>query len=69
VRPATMISEGMEYYVGRYVLPILRSRRAWRVQELLRLLDSLRLPPKEVLEYLAERGYLRVVGVVAYVEG
>jgi hypothetical protein len=64
-----MISEGIEYYVERYVLPVLRTRRVWRVQDLVKLLDSLRLPPKEVLEYLAERGYLRVVGVVAYVEG
>ena len=63
-----MISEGMEYYVERYVLPVLRTRRVWRLQDLVKLLDSLRLPPKEVMEYLAERGYLRVVGVVAYVE-
>ena len=68
MRAVEMISEGMEYYVERYVLPILRTRRAWRVQELLRLLESLRLPPKEVLEYLAESGRIRVVGVVAYVE-
>jgi hypothetical protein len=64
-----MISEGIEYYVERVVLPVLRTRRVWRIQELVKLLDSLRLPPKEVMEYLAERGYVRVVGVVAYVEG
>ena len=63
-----MISEGMEYYVERYVLPILRTRRVWRLQDLVKLLDSLRLPPKEVMEYLTESGRIRVVGVVAYVE-
>jgi hypothetical protein len=62
-----MISEGIEYYVERYVLPVLRTRRVWRVQDLVKLLDSLKLPPREVLEYLAERGYLRVVGTLAYV--
>jgi hypothetical protein len=64
-----MISEGLESYVERYLLPVLRTRRTWRLQELVKLLDSLRLPPKEVLEYLVESGYLRVVGVLAYVEG
>jgi hypothetical protein len=64
-----MISEGIEYYVERYVLPVLRTRRVWRIQELTKLLDSLRLPPKEVMEYLVEKNYVRIVGVLAYVEG
>jgi hypothetical protein len=63
-----MISEGIGEYVERYVLPALRTRRAWRLPELYRLLDSLRLPPREVLEYLVESGYVRVAGTVAYVE-
>ena len=68
MRAAEMISEGMEYYVERYVLPILSTRRVWRLQDLVKLLDSLRLPYKEIMEYLAESGRIRVVGVVAYVE-
>jgi hypothetical protein len=64
-----MISEGIERYVEKVVLPVLRTRRAWRLPELLKLLDSLRLPPKEVMEYLVESGRIRVVGALAYVEG
>jgi hypothetical protein len=63
-----MRAEGIESYVETIVLPVLRTRRAWRVQELVKLLESLRLPPKEVMEYLLEVGYVRVVGVLAYVE-
>jgi hypothetical protein len=64
-----MRSEGIESYVERYVLPILRTRRVWRVRDLVKLLDSLKLPPKDIMEYLVESNYIRVVGVVAYVEG
>jgi len=64
-----MRSEGIESYVEKVVLPVLKTRRVWRIQELTKLLDSLRLPPKEVMEYLTESGRIRVVGVVAYVEG
>ena len=64
-----MISEGVEYYVETVVLPILRTRRVWRVRDLVKLLDSLKLPPKDIMEYLVESGRVRVVGVVAYVEG
>jgi hypothetical protein len=64
-----MISEGLDHYVERYVLPILRTRRVWRLQELYSLLDSLRLPPREILEYLVEKNYIRLVGVLTYVEG
>jgi hypothetical protein len=62
-----MRSEGIESYVEKVVLPILRTRRAWRLQELTKLLDSLRLPPKEVMEYLVESGRIRVVGLLVYV--
>jgi hypothetical protein len=64
-----MISEGIESYVEEVVLPVLRTRRVWRIQELVKLLDSLRLPPREVMEYLVENNYVRVVGLLAYVEG
>jgi len=63
-----MRSEGIESYVEKVVLPVLKTRRVWRIQELTKLLDSLRLPPKEVMEYLTESGRIRVVGVVVYVE-
>ena len=64
-----MRSEGIESYVEKVVLPVLKTRRVWRIQELTKLLDSLRLPYKEIMEYLTESGRIRVVGVVAYVEG
>jgi hypothetical protein len=64
-----MRSEGIESYVETVVLPILRTRRVWRVRDLVKLLDSLKLPPKDIMEYLVESNYIRVVGVVAYVEG
>jgi hypothetical protein len=64
-----MRSEGIESYVEKVVLPVLRTKRVWRVQDLVKLVDSLKLPPKEILEYLTESGRIRVVGVVVYVEG
>jgi hypothetical protein len=63
-----MRSEGIESYVEKVVLPVLRTRRVWRVQDLVKLLDSLKLPPKEIVEYLVESGRIRVVGLLVYVE-
>jgi hypothetical protein len=62
-----MRSEGIESYVEKVVLPVLKTRRVWRIQELVKLLDSLKLPPREVMEYLVEKNYVKVVGVMAYV--
>jgi hypothetical protein len=62
-----MRSEGIESYVETVVLPILRTRRVWRLRDLVKLLDSLKLPPKDIMEYLVESNYIRVVGVVVYV--
>jgi hypothetical protein len=64
-----MRSEGIESYVETVLLPVLRTRRVWRVQDLVKLLDSLKLPPKEIMEYLVESNYIRVVGLLVYVEG
>jgi hypothetical protein len=62
-----MRAEGIESYVETVVLPVLRTRRVWRVQELVKLLESLSLPPKEIMEYLVESGRIRVVGLLVYV--